>query len=246
MLENKSIYLVYSSTIKEMLRKIVQSPKILIRVLSSENGYRTKSIYTLYIVALVNGLGTALLLPIGALFLEDYYFLDAGGIALVLGVIGALALVGAPLGGHLSDKFGNKETVWTTGILGGILMFFLGFEMPILFIVILFTARRFLFGILSPSFRSLQSTLTPEEVRGKEFGVVQAANNLGSVIGPILGGYLYDLFFNVRISLGENITFIGAGFTFIFSGILAIVAMILVIFFIDKKNVVGSSSKVPD
>ena len=243
--ESQSITTVYLSTIKEMMKKIVQSPRILLQALSSENGYRTRSIYTLYVVALVNGLGVALLLPIGALFLEDYYFLDAGSIALVLGVIGALALIGAPLGGHISDKFGNKQTVWITGIIGGILMFFFGFEMSILLIVVLFTTRRFLFSILSPSFRSLQSTLTPENVRGKEFGVVQAANNLGAVCGPILGGYLYDLFFNVRIELGNNLVFVGAGFTFLFSGILAIIAMILVIAFIDQKDIDNNLGTVP-
>ena len=121
----------------------------------------------------------------------------------------------------MSDKIGRKLTVWTSGILGGCLMFFLGFRTGILFLIIIFTARRFLFSILSPSFRALQSDLVPEEVRGKEFGVVQAANNLGSVIGPILGGWLYDLYFGLSFSIGE-FEFIGAGVTFAFSGILLI------------------------
>lgn len=237
-----SILYLYSSSIKAMLVKILQSPRILMKTLSASDGYRNRSIYTIYVVALVNGLGAALLLPIGALFLEDYYGIDAGGIALIMGVIGALALFGAPLGGHLSDKFGQKRTVWTTGILGGAMMFLLGFEMGIFALIVLFTLRRFLFSILSPSFRSLQSSLTPKEVRGKEFGVVQAANNLGSVIGPILGGYLYDLFFNINFDLGNGFLFFGAGVTFAFSGLLAIIASVILLILVDQKEYKQESS----
>ncbi|MFW9777704.1 MAG: MFS transporter [Candidatus Heimdallarchaeota archaeon] len=237
----QSILSLYGSSIRAMLVKIVQSPRILIQSLSSEDGYRTRSIYTLYVVALVNGLGMALLLPIGALFLEDYYGLDAGSIALVLGVIGALALVGAPLGGYISDRYGQKRTVWITGILGGGMMFLLGIQTTIWMLVFLFTARRFLFSILSPSFRSLQSSLTPEAVRGKEFGVVQSANNLGSVIGPILGGYLYDLFFGLNVDLGGGLVFIGAGVTFAASGLFAIFAMILVILYVGSTEIEAES-----
>lgn len=101
----------------------------------------------------------------------------------------------------------------------------------------LFTARRFLYSILSPSFRALQSDLIPEEVRRKEFGVVQAAYNLGSVIGPILGGWLYDIFFGVSFSIGE-FEFIGAGITFAFSGILAILASVLLLLYVNPKDLV--------
>jgi hypothetical protein len=65
------------------------------------------------------------------------------------------------------------------------------------------------------------------------------------VCGPILGGYLYDLFFNVRVELGNNLIFVGAGFTFLFSGILAIIAMILVIAFIDQKDIDNNLGAVP-
>ncbi|MHA2224683.1 MAG: MFS transporter [Candidatus Hodarchaeales archaeon] len=235
--EQQSIISLYGSSIKAMFVKTLHSPVILMRSLSTEDEYRTRSIYTLYIVALVNGLGVTLLLPIGALFLEHYYGLDEAGIVLIMGVVGALALFGTVMGGYLSDKFGQKRTVWTSGILGGASMFLLGFQSTILIILVIFTLRRLFFSILTPSFRSLQSSIIPEEVRGKEFGVVQAANNLGSVIGPILGGYIYDLFFMVNIDIGNGIVFLGAGVTFAVSGLLAIIAMLLVIFFVNQFEV---------
>ncbi|NHJ00763.1 MAG: MFS transporter, partial [Candidatus Heimdallarchaeota archaeon] len=187
--------------------------------------------------ALVNGLGLSLLLPISALFLEDFYLLDPGDIALIIGVIGVFSLFGAPAGGWISDNLGKKITVWSTGILGGILMLVMGFQMPLLVLIFLFTLRRFFFSILSPSFRSLQSVLTPEAVRGKEFGVVQAANNLGSSFGPILGGYLYDIFLSSNFVVGSFL-FFGGGVPFAVSGLLAILAMVFVLLFIKEKPVI--------
>ncbi|MFX0064792.1 MAG: MFS transporter [Candidatus Hermodarchaeota archaeon] len=230
------IGVLYWSSIKAMSNKTLQSPAILIETLLADDSYRNRSIYTLYAVALVNGVGLSLLLPIIALFLEDYYFLDPGNIALIIGIVGVLSLFGAPAGGYLSDKFGRKRTVWISGVVGGIFMIFLGFKMSLLALILLFSLRRFLFSVMQPSFRALQSSLTPEEVRGKEFGVVQAANNLGSVIGPILGGYLYDLFYGVSIDLGNGLLFIGAGVAFMISGLLAILAMGLLLLFVQYRS----------
>jgi len=119
---------------------------------------------------------------------------------------------------------------------GSIGLIFLIFFDCCFVLIIVFTFRRFLFSILSPSFRALQSDLVPAHVRGKEFGVVQAANNLGSVIGPILGGWLYDLFSNQSLMVG-NIEFFGAGIAFAFSGLLAIVAAILLLLFVKIPKI---------
>jgi MFS family permease len=237
-LENVGVLELYSNSIKAMWNKTLESPRILINTLSSEdNEYRNRNLYVIYFVALINGLGLSLLIPIAALFLEDYYFLDPGSIAIIIGVIGVLSLFGTPFGGYLSDQFGRQLTVATSGFIGGVLMLLLGFRTSILILVVIFTLRRFMFSILSPSFRALQSDLTPEYVRGKEFGVVQASNNLGSVIGPILGGILYDAFMNVNIRVG-SLEFIGAGFTFAFSGLLAMTASLLILWQVDVKSII--------
>ena len=236
-----SIKGLYLTSTKAMAIKILQSPKILLKVLTATEGYRNRSIYTLYLVALVNGLGLSLLIPVAALFIEEMYLLDPEEIALIIGIIGALALLGAPLGGTISDKFGQKRTTWTSGMFGGFVMILIGFRMSIFMLVVVFTFTRFLFSIFTPSFRSLQSNLIPEEVRGKEFGVVQASNNFGSVLGPILGGWLYDLFLPYNFEFGNNILFFGPGVAFLSSGLLVIFAMILLLLFIQPKSIIGKN-----
>ncbi|MFW9992314.1 MAG: MFS transporter [Candidatus Odinarchaeota archaeon] len=232
----------YASSVRAMLVKTVKSPIILYKNLSISVDYRDRSIYALYVVALVNGFGAALILPVAALFMEDYYNLDAGSISLVIGIAGLVALFGTIVGGNLSDRYGRKKTVWMPGIAGGAVMMTLGIKtvLGVWLLLVLITLRRFMASIMQPSFRALQSDMIPEEIRGKEFGTVQAMYNLGSIIGPVLGGYLYDLFFMVKIDLGNGLEFIGSGITFVFSGMLAIMASLVILAFVGKKEVMPS------
>jgi len=47
-------------------------------------------------------------------------------------------------------------------------------------------------GFASPTINSLGSTLTPEDRQGELFGLLQAARSGGFILGPILGGMLFD------------------------------------------------------
>ncbi|MFW9997038.1 MAG: MFS transporter [Candidatus Odinarchaeota archaeon] len=235
--ENIPVKILYSTAFKAMGNKMLQSPSFLARIFKTGGNYRTRSLYTIYVVAVINGFGFAMIFPIVALFLEDYYLLDPGAIALAVGIVGVLALSGAPTGGFLSDKIGRKTTVWLSGIVGGVTMMLIGMEMGLVMLLILFALQRFLFAIMQPSFRALQSDLTPVPVRGREFGIVQAAYNLGSVLGPIVGGYLYDVFFDVFFNLGNGLTFLGAGVTFGFAGFIAIFGGILILVLVNQKSV---------
>ena len=144
------------------------------------------------------------------------------------------ALFSIPFG-SLSDKIGRKETVILSSAIAGFLLFTIGFEMALIVLMLLLSMQRFLFGILQPSFRALQADLVPEVVRGKEFGIVQAFSNFGSVLGPIIGWFLYDWFFMHNFHV-FNTKYFGAGVPFIFAGILSLLACVLLILLIDYKK----------
>ncbi|MHA2295031.1 MAG: MFS transporter [Candidatus Hodarchaeales archaeon] len=236
--EEFSLIMLYRTTIKKLLVKTIKSPIFLFRTLSTRSEYRTRSIYTIYIVAAINGFATALLIPIMALFLEEYYSLDPGSIALTIGIVGVLSLFGAPVGGILSDSFGRKATVVSSGVASGLVLMLVGLKTGIEVLIIIFTLIRVFFTILQPSFRALQSDIIPEEVRGKEFGIVQATFNFGSILGPIVGGFLYDLYNNVRFDIGSGLEFFGVGFTFTLSGMLVIFAAVLILARVDSKKII--------
>jgi len=47
-------------------------------------------------------------------------------------------------------------------------------------------------GIVGPTLSSLASSTVPEKIQGELFGTMQAARTVGFIIGPILGGFLFD------------------------------------------------------
>ena len=47
-------------------------------------------------------------------------------------------------------------------------------------------------GIVTPTLAALASNTVPEEIQGEMFGTMQAARTVGFIIGPILGGFLFD------------------------------------------------------
>lgn len=223
--------------IEQMGRKTLQSPKYLVTTFSSTEKYRTNSLYSIYLVAVINGFGNAMIFPIIALYLDDYYLLDPEFIALIIGIVGILALSGNPLGGTLSDKVPRKHVIWTSGLLRGGVYLFLGIKWGLFAVIIAFAFQRFLWAIYQPAFRAMQSELIPEAVRGKEFGIVQALFNLGSVLGPIIGGALYDAFLGLEFNF-SGVLYLGVGVTFALAGILGVIGSIILLLLVNPLDVV--------
>lgn len=87
---------------------------------------------------------------------------------------------------------------------------------------------RFLFGIMTaavqPSVNATLSTLVHPSFRGRAFGINTSAMNIGSVIGPLLGGYIADGF--------------GPRMVFVSTGVLLLVASIWVNRQLNRKDLV--------
>lgn len=47
-------------------------------------------------------------------------------------------------------------------------------------------------GIVGPTLSTLASNTVPEHIQGELFGTMQSARTVGFIIGPILGGFLFD------------------------------------------------------
>lgn len=48
-------------------------------------------------------------------------------------------------------------------------------------------------GVVSPTLSALASNTVPEKIQGELFGTMQSARTVGFIIGPILGGFLFDI-----------------------------------------------------
>ncbi|MGB9889401.1 MAG: MFS transporter [Anaerolineae bacterium] len=147
-----------------------------------------RALTLLFLFVFVDVLGFSLILP-----LLPYYAATFGATAEVVGLLlGANALtqlLGAPVLGRLSDRYGRKPLLILSlaGTVAGFLMLGLARSLAMLF------ASRIVDGFLGGNISLAQayiSDVTEGKERTKGFGLIGAAFGLGFIFGPAMGGGL--------------------------------------------------------
>jgi sugar phosphate permease len=85
----------------------------------------------------------------------------------------------------------------------------------LVWLAVLYTLSSILWGLSEPAETALVADLTGHEKRGLAYGLYDFVENLGFVIGPVLGGTLYDV--------------IGRDAPFYLNGVVLIVSAVLVV-----------------
>lgn len=191
---------------------------------TKKNHMKTARLINIFIVVFVDLLGFSLILP-----LLPYYAEKFGASATVIGLLtasyAAATLVGAPLMGRLSDRFGRRPIllVSVAGTFIGFLL--LGLAEPIgrgiASLAAATAVNGFVLGVLFLS-RSLDgltggnitvaqayiSDITDEKNRAKGLGLIGAAFGLGFIIGPAIGGLLSRWGYSVPAFAAAGLSFL--------------------------------------
>jgi len=105
----------------------------------------------------------------------------------------------APVWGSLADKYGRKPQLVRAGIGIGVTYILMAFAASPIQVVLL----RLLLGVFNgfiPTAIAMVATNTPEEQLGSALGTIQTGGAFGTVLGPLVGGYLSH-FFGVQQTL---------------------------------------------
>lgn len=106
----------------------------------------------------------------------------------VFSVVGISGVIASPLWGLIGQKWGYRPTLYTTLI--GTSIF--GMIQAIPDTLVPFTTWRFIGGLMFagifPAINAVLTMSTAPEDRGRIFGLSYAAQQVGSVIGPLMGG----------------------------------------------------------
>jgi DHA1 family tetracycline resistance protein-like MFS transporter len=167
---------------------------------------KTERLINIFMVAFVDSLGFGLIMP-----LLPYYAETFGASPFLIGLIiasfAAASLIGAPLMGRLSDRYGRRP-VLLLSIAGTFIGYlFLGFAQPMgSFLAALFIPRAvdaFIIGVLCASrmvdgftggnitvAQAYISDITDETNRSRGLGIIGSALGLGFILGPAVGGLL--------------------------------------------------------
>ena len=168
-----------------------------------------KKIVPVFVIILIDLLGLTIIIPLMSLYAASY-----GANAATIGILGAVypaaQVVGAPLLGRLSDRFGRKPVLLVSQIgtlIGFLLLGFAG-SLWMLFL------SRLLDGLSGANIATAQAVIsdsTTEKTRTQGLGLVGAAFGLGFVVGPVIAF--------VSLAIGHNNyhipAFVAAGFSLI-------------------------------
>ncbi|MGD9678564.1 MAG: MFS transporter [Vulcanibacillus sp.] len=152
---------------------------------------------------------------------------------LIFGVNFFTAFLIAPLWGKIADKNGRKIMILRSGIGMALVTILMGFATNVYQLF----ALRFLNGLVvgfNPASIALIAMNTPKEKTGYALGLLSSGAVAGTIIGPLYGGIL-----------AEYITY---NQIFIFTGILILIAALIVLFFVKedftpRKNISRSMSE---
>ena len=149
---------------------------------------KNKPLTAIFLIVFIDLLGFGLILPLLPFYAETFGASDTV-IGLLVASYAAAQLIGAPLLGRLSDRYGRRP-VLLLSLIGTMVGFlFLGFAKTL---VVLF-ASRILDGLTGGNISVAQAYIadvTDEKSRAKGMGLIGAAFGLGFIFGPVTGGLL--------------------------------------------------------
>jgi MFS transporter, DHA1 family, tetracycline resistance protein len=165
-----------------------------------------RMLFSVILVVFIDLLGFSLILP-----LLPYYAKTFGANGFVTGVLvssyAAMQLLGAPILGRLSDRFGRRP-ILLLSIFGTFIGFLLlGFATTLWMLF----ASRLIDGITGGNLSVAQayiSDVTDPKDRAKGLGLIGAAFGLGFIIGPATGGILSKWGYDIPAFAAAGLAFI--------------------------------------
>ena len=158
----------------------------------------SRSTWWLSLVMLINRSGT-MVVPFMTIYLTQHIGVSISKAGFVMGLFGFGAIIGALIGGKLTDRVGSYYIQLSTLTGGGIMFIVLG-QMRSYNSICVFT---FLLAMINEAFRPANSVAiahySKEENRTRSYSLNRLAINLGWAVGGGLGGliasYNYELLF---------------------------------------------------
>lgn len=168
---------------------------------------KNRRLLTLFLIVFIGLLGFGIILPLLPYY-ADVFGASPTTVGLLTASYAAAQLIGAPVLGRLSDRYGRRPILLLSSVGTLVSFIILGFANSLWMLF----AGRILDGLTGGNISVAQAYITDvtdEKGRAKGLGLIGAAFGLGFIFGPVLGGAL---------STGERYAlpaFVAAGITLV-------------------------------
>jgi DHA1 family multidrug resistance protein-like MFS transporter len=219
-------------------------------------GWILRSVRVLYVSTLTNGFAVGFIAPVGVLFLGEMFGAIPFQIGVILSVSGFVGILCNFFAGKLADVWGRKPVIAIGSLSSRLASLVLPFTSDLWQATGVMAFRSLGINVSMPAGRALRADLVPAKIRGKLFGRFAASFNTGMVAGALLGPWLFYKFQSQKFKvewLGGLIVK-GIGFPFFVSGIMGLLALVLLLIFVkepprkdkSKKQVETSGLSLPE
>lgn len=152
----------------------------------------SRRLLTLMGIVLVTGASGAMVWPMLVIFLQDALHVEADGLALAYLPAALLSSFLPSRLGVLSDRFGRRPPMILGLLVGAVASALIPHLRSLLALTFLWAVESFGYAASIPAERAFVADIAGEDVRGTSYGLYTFAYFLGSAVGPLAGGWLYD------------------------------------------------------
>ncbi|NWG10176.1 MFS transporter [Candidatus Bathyarchaeota archaeon] len=195
----------------------------------------SRSFKIMLVCTFFNGIALGFILPVAALFFEDKFGAEPLIIGTILSSAGFVGVLASWAAGRFSDRVGRKPLIGVGGISARICGLALPFTSSVSEATFVFVFRSLGFNMFMPALQGLRADLVPAEQRGRLFGLYNMFFNAGDIAGPLLSGYLYDLYRTETFYIG-SIAVPGLGMPFYVNSVIGIITTAVLLLFVEENR----------
>lgn len=175
-----------------------------------------KALIAIFFTLAIDSIGMGLIMPILPALIRDAGHMEATGwqFGALLSLYAAMQFLFAPLLGSLSDRYGRRPLLLISIFGAAVDYVFMAFA-PNLALLFVGRAIAGITGANMSVASAYVTDVTPEEDRAKRFGQMYALFGVGFMIGPILGGFLGDIWVRAPFLAAAALNFANFALTYL-------------------------------
>lgn len=152
-----------------------------------------RTIFSVLLGGFIFNFAFALIEPLLPVFAEESIGASATQVGFAFTFAGIVGAIGRPLAGNLVDKVGRKKPMVFGAFYAGVATIPMAFIRTPLQMIGVLGVRALGWAMSDPAILTLLTDVSDERSRGKTFGLYQLATGTGWMLGPLIGGIIYDV-----------------------------------------------------